>query len=226
MNSILVVEDEKHVRKLLDTVLTREGYNVYQAEDGVEALEILKVQFIDLIILDIMMPNMDGFEFVKELRDVNIMTPILMATAKHLPEEKKRGFRLGIDDYMTKPLDTEEMLLRMRAILRRAHIADARKIVLGRVNLDYDTLTVTRDLDKQTLPQKEFYLLYKLLSYPERIFTRIQLMDEIWGMESETSDTTVNVHINRLRKRFESYPEFEIVSVRGLGYKVVKTNEV
>ena len=225
MNNILVVEDDKHVRRLLDTVLKREGYHVYQAEDGVQALEILKVQYIDLIILDIMMPNMDGYEFAKELRDVNVMTPILMATAKHLPEEKKKGFLLGIDDYMTKPLDTEEMLLRMRAILRRAHIANARKLVVGKVHLDYDTLTVTRDLDKQTLPQKEFYLLYKLLSYPEHIFTRIQLMDEIWGMESETTDTTVNVHINRLRKRFESYPEFEIVSVRGLGYKVVKAHE-
>lgn len=150
------------------------------------------------------------------------MIPILMATAKQLPEDKKKGFRLGTDDYMTKPVDTEEMLLRIHALLRRSQIASARKLVIGKVHLDYDTLTVTREDDKQTLPQKEFYLLYKLLSYPERIFTRIQLMDEIWGMDSETTDTTVNVHINRLRKRFEAYPEFELVSVRGLGYKAVR----
>lgn len=222
MIHILVVEDDKHVRRLLETVLKRERYHVSVAGDGVQALQILQVQHIDLIVLDIMMPNMDGYEFAKELRDAEILTPILMATAKHLPEDKKRGFLLGIDDYMTKPIDTEEMLLRIQAILRRAQIANARKLVIGKVILDYDTLTVTRELDKQTLPQKEFYLLYKLLSYPERIFTRIQLMDEIWGMESESTDTTVNVHINRLRKRFDSYPEFELVSVRGLGYKAVR----
>lgn len=222
MIHILVVEDDKHVRRLLETVLKRERYHVSVAEDGVQALQILQVLHIDLIVLDIMMPNMNGYEFAKELRETKNMTPILMATAKHLPEDKKRGFLLGIDDYMTKPIDTEEMLLRIQAILRRAQIANARKLVIGKVILDYDTLTVTRELDKQTLPQKEFYLLYKLLSYPDRIFTRIQLMDEIWGMESESTDTTVNVHINRLRKRFDTYPEFELISVRGLGYKAVR----
>ncbi|KAI7256618.1 hypothetical protein KC345_g10955 [Hortaea werneckii] len=212
MIKILVVEDDKHVRKLMNAVLKREGYEVLTAENGIQALEVLEVQHIDLIILDIMMPEMDGFEFAEELRNANNMIPILMATAKQLPEDKKKGFRLGTDDYMTKPVDTEEMLLRIQALLRRSQIASARKLVIGKVHLDYDTLTVTRDDDKQTLPQKEFYLLYKLLSYPERIFTRIQLMDEIWGMDSETTDTTVNVHINRLRKRFESYPEFELIS--------------
>ena len=162
---------------------------------------------------------------LKELRDAECMIPILMATAKQLPEDKKRGFIVGTDDYMTKPIDTEEMLLRIKALLRRSQIASARKLTIGKVTLDYDTLTVTREDEKQTLPQKEFYLLYKLLSYPDRIFTRIQLMDEIWGMETESGDTTVNVHINRLRKRFDSYPEFEIISVRGLGYKAVKKSE-
>lgn len=223
MIKILVVEDDKHVRKLMNAVLKREGYEVVTAENGREALEVLEVQHIDLIILDIMMPEMDGYEFAEELKEADNRIPILMATAKQLPEDKKKGFRLGTDDYMTKPVDTEEMLLRIQALLRRSQIASARKLVIGRVHLDYDTLTVTRDEDKQTLPQKEFYLLYKLLSYPERIFTRIQLMDEIWGMDSESTDTTVNVHINRLRKRFESYPEFELVSVRGLGYKAVRT---
>ena len=216
MINILVVEDDKHTRKLLETILKREGYSVLKAEDGVIAMEVLENNHVDLIILDIMMPNMDGYEFAKELRDAECMIPILMATAKQLPEDKKRGFIVGTDDYMTKPIDTEEMLLRIKALLRRSQIASARKLTIGKVTLDYDTLTVSREDEKQTLPQKEFYLLYKLLSYPDRIFTRIQLMDEIWGMETESGDTTVNVHINRLRKRFDSYPEFEIISVRGL----------
>ncbi|KUP24087.1 response regulator transcription factor [Paenibacillus sp. DMB5] len=222
MISILVVEDDKHVRRLLEAVLKREGYDVFTAEDGHKALDVLDAQHIDLIILDIMMPGMDGYEFAAEVRAANSQIPILMATAKHLPEDKKKGFRLGTDDYMTKPVDTEEMLLRIQALLRRSQIATARKLVIGKVILDYEALTVTREHERQTLPQKEFYLLYKLLSYPDRIFTRIQLMDEIWGMDNESADTTVNVHINRLRKRFEAYPEFELVSVRGLGYKAVK----
>ncbi|KWX83545.1 heme response regulator HssR [Paenibacillus riograndensis] len=222
MIHILVVEDDRHARRLLEAVLKREGYLVSTAEDGVRAMDVLEQQHIDLIVLDIMMPNMDGYEFAKELRDAGSLIPVLMATAKHLPEDKKKGFRLGIDDYMTKPVDTEEMLLRIQALLRRSQTASARKLVVGTVVVDYDALTVTRGETKQTLPQKEFYLLYKLLSYPDRIFTRIQLMDEIWGMESESSDTTVNVHINRLRKRCEGYPEFELVSVRGLGYKAVR----
>lgn len=225
MINILVVEDDKHTRKLLETILKREGYLVLKAEDGIKAMEVLDNHHVDLIILDIMMPNMDGYEFAQELRDADCMIPILMATAKQLPEDKKRGFIVGTDDYMTKPIDTEEMLLRIKALLRRSQIASARKLTIGKVILDYDTLTVTREDEKQTLPQKEFYLLYKLLSYPDRIFTRIQLMDEIWGMETESSDTTVNVHINRLRKRFDYYPEFEIISVRGLGYKAVKNDE-
>ena len=225
MINILVVEDDKHTRKLLETILKREGYSVLKAEDGVIAMEVLENNHVDLIILDIMMPNMDGYEFAKELRDAECMIPILMATAKQLPEDKKRGFIVGTDDYMTKPIDTEEMLLRIKALLRRSQIASARKLTIGKVTLDYDTLTVSREDEKQTLPQKEFYLLYKLLSYPDRIFTRIQLMDEIWGTETESGDTTVNVHINRLRKRFDSYPEFEIISVRGLGYKAVKKSE-
>lgn len=225
MVNVLVVEDDKHTRKLLETILRREGYSVFKAEDGLKALEVLEDHHIDLIILDIMMPNMDGYEFAKELRDSGCIIPILMATAKHLPEDKKKGFIVGTDDYMTKPIDIEEMLLRIKALLRRSQIVNSKKLTIGEVTLDYDTLTVTRGDEKQTLPQKEFYLLYKLLSYPDKIFTRIQLMDEIWGMETESSDVTVNVHINRLRRRFDSYPEFEILSVRGLGYKAVKTDE-
>lgn len=225
MISILVVEDDKHARKLLETILKRQGYSVFTAEDGLKGMEILDNHHIDLIILDVMMPNMNGLEFAKELREGQCMIPILMVTAKHLQEDKINGFVAGADDYMTKPIDTEEMLLRVKALLRRSQISLSKKITIGKVTLDYDSLTVTRENEKQTLPQKEFYLLYKLLSYPDKIFTRIQLMDEIWGMETESYDTTINVHINRLRKRFDSYPEFEIVSVRGLGYKAVKKDE-
>lgn len=222
MINILVVEDDKHARKLFETILNRENYSVFTAEDGLKAIDLLELQHIDLVVLDIMMPHMDGYEFAKHIRTFDNNIPILMVTAKQLIEDKKKGFNMGIDDYMTKPIDTEELLLRVQALLRRSKISSSKKIIIGDVTLDYDTLTVSYKGEKQTLPQKEFYLLYKLLSYPDKIFTRIQLMDEIWGMETESDTTTVNVHINRLRKRFVNYNEFEIISVRGLGYKAVK----
>jgi len=222
MFNILVVEDDRNTRKLMEAVLKRDGYSVYSAENGRMALELMDTKHVDLILLDIMMPGMDGFEFTRELRDAGCTIPILMATAKQLPTDKKQGFLVGTDDYMTKPIDMEEMLLRMKALLRRSQIVSQHKLTVGQVTLDYDALSVTRGDDIHTLPQKEFQLLYKLLSYPGHVFTRIQLMDEIWGMESESTDTTVNVHINRLRRRFEDYPEFELISVRGLGYKAVK----
>lgn len=222
MFNILVVEDDKNTRRLMEAVLKRGGYSAFTAENGRAALDLMDTQHVDLIVLDIMMPEMDGYEFADELRQADDMTPILMVTAKQLPADKKKGFLVGTDDYMVKPVDTDEMLLRIRALLRRAQIVNRHKLTVGQTVLDYDTLIVTRGDDKQTLPQKEFQLLYLLLSYPGRIFTRLQLMDEIWGMESESTDTTVNVHINRLRRRFSDYPEFELVSVRGLGYKAVK----
>ena len=222
MFHILVVEDDTNARKLMKAVLERAEYSVLTATNGEEALSLLDSNHIDLILLDIMMPGMDGYTLVSELRAAGSTIPVLMVTAKQLPADKRKGFLAGTDDYMTKPVDTEEMLLRIKALLRRSRIVSERKLAIGSVELDYDSLTVTRGDDHQTLPQKEFYLLYKLLSSPDKIFTRIQLMDEIWGMESESGDTTVNVHINRLRRRFESYPEFELVSVRGLGYKAVK----
>ncbi|MBE6980929.1 MAG: response regulator transcription factor [Ruminococcaceae bacterium] len=222
MVQILVADDDKNTRLLLEAVLKAEGYGVHTAENGVDALAILDREHIDLVVLDVMMPRMDGYEFTKTLREGNSNLPILMVSAKQLPDDKRRGFLVGTDDYMTKPIDEVEMLLRIRALLRRAQIASERKITLGEVVLDHDSLTVTRGELRQELPQKEFLLLYKLLSYPGKIFTRIQLMDEIWGMESDTGWETVTVHIGRLRKRFEGWPEFEIVSVRGLGYKAVK----
>lgn len=222
MFHVLVVEDDTNARKLMKAVLERAEYSVLTACNGEEALARMDTHHVDVIVLDIMMPGMDGYALTSELRAAGSAIPILMVTAKQLPADKKRGFLAGTDDYMTKPVDTEEMLLRIKALLRRSRIVSERKLVIGELELDYDALTVSRGEERQTLPQKEFYLLYKLLSYPDKIFTRIQLMDEIWGMESESGDTTVNVHINRLRRRFERYPEFELVSVRGLGYKAVK----
>ncbi|MEA4964608.1 MAG: response regulator transcription factor [Oscillospiraceae bacterium] len=224
MFQVLVVEDDKNTAKLMKAVLTHAGYEVYGASDGAQALDVTDKQHIDLIVLDVMMPVMDGYEFTEQLRSCGDNTPILMVTAKQLPEERCKGFLVGTDDYMVKPVNEDEMLLRIKALLRRAQIANERKLRIGKVVLDYDALTVFREGVSQTLPQKEFHLLYQLLSYPNKIFTRLQLMDEIWGMESETVDTTVNVHINRLRKRFESWPEFEIVAIRGIGYKAVISN--
>ena len=225
MFNILVVEDDQHTRKLISAVLKQEGFTSFAAVDGEDALQIMDKQQIDLIILDIMMPKMDGYELTKHLRSSDQKLPILMVSAKQLPEDKHRGFLAGTDDYMTKPLDIKEMVWRVKALLRRAQIANEHRLTIGEVVLDYDTLTVTRGDESHVLPKKEFYLLFKLLSYPNQIFTRLQLMDEIWGMESESSDTTVNVHINRLRRRFEHFPEFELVTVRGLGYKAVKKND-
>ena len=222
MFQILVVDDDKNTRMLLKAVLQAENYTVFTAENGEDALDVMDKEHIDLVVLDIMMPKMDGYAFTKLLRENNNNLPILMVSAKQLPADKQKGFLVGTDDYMTKPIDEVEMLLRIKALLRRARIASERRIVVGDVVLDYDSLTVTRNAETQELPQKEFMLLYKLLSFPGKIFTRIQLMDEIWGMESDTGWETVTVHIGRLRKRFEGWAEFEIVSVRGLGYKAVK----
>lgn len=221
MLHLLAVEDDKNTAKLMHALLTHEGYHVISATDGIDALEKMDEHHIDLIILDVMLPRMDGYEFTEQLRSCGNTIPILMVTAKHLPEERCKGFIVGTDDYMVKPINEEELLLRIRALLRRAKIANEHKLHIGKITLDYDALSVSREGISQTLPQKEFYLLYKLLSYPDKIFTRLQLMDEIWGMDSDSVDTTVNVHINRLRKKFDSYPEFEIVAIRGIGYKAV-----
>lgn len=222
MSRILVVEDDKNTRRLMTAILEQNGYQVTSACDGAEAMELLDRLHVDLIVLDVMMPRMNGYDFTKEMRDADNYIPILMVTAKQLPQDMKTGFLMGTDDYMTKPVDEEELLLRIKALLRRSRIANECKLTIGDVTLYYDSLMVIRGEEKQTLPQKEFYLLYKLLSYPDKIFTRLQLMDEIWGMDTESGDATVNVHINRLRKRFEGWPEFELVTVRGLGYKSVR----
>ena len=222
MFHILVVDDDKNTRMYFEAVLKNHGYTVTVAKNGEEALSVMDKEHIDLVVLDIMMPKMDGYEFTRTLRECDNNLPILMVSAKQMPADKNRGFAVGTDDYMIKPVNQDEFLYRIKALLRRAQIATERKIVVGDVVLDYDSLTVTKGDEVQELPQKEFLLLYKLLSYPGKIFTRIQLMDEIWGAESETGWETVTVHVGRLRKRFEGWQEFEIESVRGLGYKAVK----
>ncbi len=219
MFHLLIVEDDRNLRDLLVTVLKRNGYTAHPAQDGREALEIMDHQHIDLVITDIMMPDVDGYELTASLRQVNSDLPVIMVTAKEAFADKERGFRAGTDDYMVKPIDMGELLLRIGALLRRARIANEHRLTIGSLVLDYDALTVTRGDEKQTLPRKEFYLLYKLLSEPGRIFTRLQLMDEIWGMDSDADDRTVDVHIKRLRDRFAACPEFRIVTIRGLGYK-------
>lgn len=222
MFHILVADDDKNTRRLMQAVLRADGYEVSTAENGEEALAVMERENIDLVVLDVMMPKMDGYEFTQTLRAANNNLPILMVSAKQLPADRKQGFLVGTDDYMTKPIDEEEMLLRIRALLRRARIATERKLTLGDVVLDYDSMTVSRGEETMELPQKEFQLLFLLLSYPGKIFTRIQLMDEVWGSDSESGWETVTVHIGRLRRRFEGWPEFSIESVRGLGYKAVK----
>ena len=222
MFHVLVVDDDKNTRLLMRALLEGEHYTVTLAANGEEALGAMERNHVDLVVLDLMMPRMDGYEFTRELRAASNDLPILMVSAKQLPDDRKKGFLAGIDDFMVKPVDEEELLLRIKALLRRAKIASERRIVLGDVVLDYDTLSVSRGGETTVLPQKEFLLLYKLLSYPGKIFTRIELMDEIWGADSETGWETVTVHVGRLRRRFEGWSEFEIVSVRGLGYKAVK----
>lgn len=222
MFNILVVEDDMKLRNLFCTVLLNNGYCAIPTESGLAALKILDTEYVDLIISDIMMPGMDGYELIETLRDSGYTLPILIITAKERFEDKQRGFLAGTDDYMVKPIDVNEMVLRIGALLKRARISTERKIICGKTVLNYDALTVTFNGEELLLPQKEFYLLYKLMSYPNKIFTRQQLMDEIWGVDSQSDERTVDVHINRLRERFKDCDDFQILTVRGLGYKVVK----
>ena len=225
MFRILVVDDDANARKLREAVLKQYGYQPLLASDGKMALDLLATYQVDLILLDVVMPNMDGFVFTELLRNSGIRIPIIMISAKITIEDKKRGFRLGTDDYMTKPVDEEEMILRIKALLRRAGIADEHMMTIGNTTLDYSKLCVTMNDDPMTLPQKEFYLLYKLLLYPNQIFTRRQLMDDIWNLETESDERTVDVHVKRLRERFKDCEDFSIVTVRGLGYKAVRNDE-
>ena len=219
MFQILIVDDDTHTRRWLGAVLTAAGYCPHAASSAREALSLMQDTHVDLVVLDVMMPGMDGYEFSSLLRDCRCDLPILMLSARQLPDNIKHGFLAGTDDYMTKPFDEEELLLRIRALLRRARIASDHRLTVGETVLDYDALTVQRDRHTITLPPKEFLLLYKLLSYPNKIFTRIQLLDDIWGPATESMEATVSVHINRLRNHFENNPDFQIITIRGLGYK-------
>ncbi|MBQ9162329.1 MAG: response regulator transcription factor [Clostridia bacterium] len=225
MFNVMVAEDDVNTRRLICTVLEQHGYNAIPATDGEDALSKLDKCHIDLIILDIMMPRMDGYEFTNTLRSSGCNLPILMVSAKQSPVDKRRGFITGTDDYITKPFDSEEMILRVGALLRRSRIASERKLTVGKTVLLYDAFTIKTENESGEsaleLPQKEFLLLFKLLSYPNKIFTRRQLMDEIWDMDSESDERTVDVHISRLRDRFRGSEDFSIITVRGLGYKAV-----
>ncbi len=222
MFKVLVVEDDRELRQLFARVLQRSGYAALEAGNGQQALDVLEHEYIDLIISDIMMPVMDGYELVRSLREAGMNIPVLMITAKDAFDDMRRGFLSGTDDYMVKPINVNEMVLRVGALLRRAQMISERREVLGGTTLQYDEMIVTTGSERVTLPQKEFQLLYKMAAAPGRIFTRQQIMDDIWGLDTETDPHTVDVHIGRLRERFRDNPDFEIVTIRGIGYKVVK----
>ena len=222
MLKILIAEDDRELRQLFSHVLKRNGYTVTGVSNGQEALDAMDIDFYDMIISDIMMPVMDGYELVRQLRDVGNTTPVLMITAKDAFDDMRIGFQSGVDDYMVKPINVNEMLLRVQALLRRAQMINDRRQSIGDTVMECDSLTITVAGESMVLPQKEFMLLYKMAAYPGKIFTRQQLMDEIWGYDSESDTHTVDVHIGRLRDRFRDNKDFKIVTIRGLGYKVVK----
>ena len=222
MLKILIAEDDRELRQLFTHVLLKHGYTVTGVFDGQEALDALENDYYDLIISDIMMPRVDGYELVRQLREVKNTTPVLMITAKDGFDDMRMGFQSGVDDYMVKPINVNELVLRVGALLRRAQMINERRQVIGGTTMECDSLTVTVEGEASVLPQKEFLLLYKMAAYPGRSFTRQQLMDEIWGYDSESDTHTVDVHIGRLRERFRDSKDFKIVTMRGVGYKVVK----
>lgn len=222
MFKILIVEDDLELRRLFAHVLIKNGYAVKEVANGKEALEVLSGDYYDLIISDIMMPVMDGYELVSRLRNTGDTTPVMMITAKDAFDDMRLGFLSGSDDYMVKPVNVNEMVLRVGALLRRAQMINERRQTVGNTLLECDSLTVTSNGESIVLPQKEFMLLYKMASYPGRIFTRQQLMDDVWGYDSDSDTHTIDVHIGRLRDRFRDNPDFKIVTIRGVGYKVVK----
>ena len=223
MLKILIAEDDRELRQLFSHVLLKNGYSVKGVSNGKEALDAIEHDYFDLIISDIMMPIMDGYEFVHSLRESGSTIPVMMITAKDAFDDMQKGFIFGTDDYMVKPINVNEMVLRVGALLRRAQMINDRRQVIGSTVLECDSLTVTTENESMILPQKEFMLLYKMASYPGKIFTRHQLMDEIWGYDNESDTHTIDVHIGRLRDRFRDCRDFKIVTIRGVGYKVVKT---
>ncbi len=223
MFNILVVDDQAHIRRLYEYTLEKNGYQPYSAGDGEQALRLMESTHIDLVILDLMMPTMDGYAFLKTMRAGGSNIPVLIITARDSAEDIRKSFTLGTDDYMVKPVDEIEMILRVRALLRRAKISEEQRITVGGTTLIYDSFTVIQNGEETQLPKKEFQILFKLLSFPNKTFTRANLMEEFWSMDSESEARTVDVHINRLRERFKDNKDFQIVTVRGLGYKAVKS---
>lgn len=223
MLKVLIAEDDRELRRLFAHVLLKNGYTVKEVSDGKEALGAIDTEYFDLIISDIMMPVVDGYEFVRLLREAGNTTPVLMITAKDAFDDMRKGFVSGTDDYMVKPINVNEMVLRVQALLRRAQMINERKQTIGNTVLECDTFTVRNDEGSMVLPQKEFMLLYKMASFPGRIFTRQQLMDDVWGYDTDSDTHTVDVHIGRLRDRFKDNTDFKIVTMRGVGYKVVKS---
>ena len=222
MFKVLIVEDDRDLRQLFSRVLVKNGYSVVGVSNGAEALEEMEKSFFDIIISDIMMPVMDGYELVRSLRESGNNIPVLMITAKDAFDDMQTGFSSGSDDYMIKPVNVNEMVLRVGALLRRSQIANERRITIGETVLECDSLTVSEGRRQFILPQKEFMLLFKMAAYPGKIFTRQQLMDEIWGYDAGSDTHTVDVHIGRLREKFSESKDFKIVTMRGVGYKVVK----
>ena len=222
MFKILIAEDDSELRLMFQRFLTRNGFDVTVASNGQEALDILSQNFFDLIISDIMMPVLDGYELVRSLRDSGDATPILMITAKSEYEDMRLGFLSGTDDYMVKPININEMLLRINALLRRAQMVNKKKQTIGGTTLEFDTFSLISNGEQVILPQKEFLLLYKLFSSPGKLFTRQQLMDDIWGYNTDSDLHTIDVHIGRLREKLRDNLDFEIVTMRGIGFRVVK----
>lgn len=225
MFHILLAEDDRELRRLYRSVLVKHGYSVAEADNGRQALLVLEEEHIDMLICDAMMPEIDGYELAKSVREFNKMIPIMMVTVLGDYQYKEKGFGIGIDDYLVKPIDVNEMILRVKALLRRSQNISEKKIITGSTVLEYEQLKVTVGDVEHILPQKEFYLLYKLMSYPNHIFTRFQLMDEIWGINSESNPHTLEVHIAKLRERFKENQDFKIITIRGLGYKVETREE-
>ncbi len=224
MFNILIVDDQPNIRRLYEYTLEKNGYRPFTAANGEEALAVIDRQHIDLVILDVMMPVLDGYGCLKALRDGGSSVPVLIITAKDTASDVRKSFLLGTDDYMVKPVDEIEMLLRIKALLRRSKISEEQKIVVGGTELVYDSFSVIRGGVTAVLPRKEFQILFKLLSFPGKTFTRQNLMEEFWSMDSDSEARTVDVHINRLRERFKDNPDFSIVTVRGLGYKAVRND--
>ncbi len=225
MFKILVVEDDKNLKKLIKITLNKENYTVYEASNGEDALEILDTNYVDLIISDIMMPEMNGFDLIKELRESKYKMPIMLITAKDGIQDKREGFLLGADDYMVKPINLEELILRTKVLLRRSSSTDKKEIKIGALILDYNQMSITRRKEEYFLAQKEFMLLYKLLSKPNTVYSRQDLIEEIWGLDSESDYRTVDVHIKRIREKMYDVNEFEIITVRGMGYKAIINGE-